>query len=70
MLIYAAINGFLADIELIDMKDFEKALYEHMDSLYPQVGRTIKETGEIPQDVEDTLKDAIEDCKKDFLSGR
>ena len=41
-----------------------------MDSLYPQVGRSIAETGEIADDIEDTLKDAIEDCKKEFFRGR
>ncbi|MBO5994924.1 MAG: F0F1 ATP synthase subunit alpha, partial [Firmicutes bacterium] len=61
---------YLADVEVVDVKDFEKALYEYMDSLYPQVGRSIAETGEIADDIEDTLKDAIEDCKKEFFRGR
>ena len=70
MIIYAAVNGYLADIDISDIKDFEKALFEHMDSIYPELGRNVAETGELAPDLEESLKDGIEDCKKEFLAGR
>jgi len=67
ILIYATINGYLANIRTVDVKDFEKGLYSFMDTQYPEVGKAIKAAGQIEKDTEEKLKEALEIYKKDFM---
>ena len=67
MIIYAAINKYLADIGVENVKVFEKGFYEFMDTQYPEVGKTIKETGQMDERTEEKLKEGIEVYKKDFI---
>jgi len=67
MIIYAAINKYLADIGVENVKAFEKGFYEFMDTQYPEVGKTIKETGQMDERAEEKLKEGIEVYKKDFI---
>ena len=47
MIIYAAVNHVLDDIEVEQVKDFEHKLFEFMDTQYPQVGKAIRSEGVI-----------------------
>ncbi|MDR1292801.1 MAG: hypothetical protein LBJ91_05360 [Clostridiales Family XIII bacterium] len=49
------------------MADFEKGLYPFMDAQYPEVGKSIRETGELSGDAEQTLRKGIEEYKAEFL---
>jgi F-type H+-transporting ATPase subunit alpha len=64
MIIYAAINGHLADVLLNKIGEFEKELYKFMDTQYPNIGKTIKATGQLEDETEAALKDAIIEFKK------
>jgi F-type H+-transporting ATPase subunit alpha len=66
MIIYAAINGYLRDIPVERVKEFEEQFINFMDSNYPEVGNTIVETGDLPQETEERLKNAIDEFKKTF----
>ena len=66
MIIYAAVNKYLADIGIENVKAFEKGFYEFMDTQYPEVGKTIKETGQLDESAEEKLKEGIETYKKEF----
>ena len=66
MIIYAAINKYLTDVGIENIKAFEKGFYEFMDTQYPEVGKTIKETGQMDEKAEDQLKEGIEIYKKQF----
>ena len=68
MIIYAAVNHVLDDIEVEQVKDFEHKLFEFMDTQYPQVGKAIRSEGVISDATDAQLKEAIELCKKEFLS--
>ena len=68
MIIYAAVNHVLDDIEVEQVKDFEHKLFEFMDTQYPQVGKAIRSEGVISDATDAQLKDALELCKKEFLS--
>ncbi|MGN0711178.1 MAG: F0F1 ATP synthase subunit alpha [Anaerovoracaceae bacterium] len=59
MIIYAAINHYLADIPVEEIKGFEKGFYDFMDTQYAQVGKKIKETGKLDTETEEMLKEAI-----------
>lgn len=64
MIIYAAINHYLADIPVEMIKEFEMGLYEFMDTQYPQVGKDIKSTGKLDEATEEILKEAINKYKE------
>ena len=68
MIIYAAVNHVLDDIEVEQVKDFEHKLFEFMDTQYPQVGKAIRSEGVISDAIDAQLKEALELCKKEFLS--
>ena len=67
MIIFAAINGYLTNIGVQNVKEFEKGFYEFMDTQYPEVGRSIKATGQLSDDAEKELREGIELYRKDFL---
>lgn len=64
MIIYAATNGYLADVPVEEIKKFEKDLYDFMDTHHPEVGKEIKTTGKLEADFEEKLKAAITEFKK------
>ncbi len=67
MIIYAASNDYLADLDISQVKDFEKELFDFMDTQYPAVSKSIKATGKLEEDAERQLKEGIEKCKQSFL---
>lgn len=68
VIIYAVINDYLMDIEISDVKDFEKALYKHIDEFYPDINDEIAKTGIISDETEEKIKKAITQIKEKFLS--
>ncbi|WP_069650576.1 F0F1 ATP synthase subunit alpha [Caloranaerobacter ferrireducens] len=66
MIIYAVTKKYLTDIPLDKIKDFEKEFLNFMDNNYPEVGKSIVETGELSKEMEEKLKSAIEEFKKNF----
>ena len=67
MIIFAAINNYLEDVGVENVKRYEKEFLEYMTSTYPEVGRSIKEEGKIVEATEETLKSAIEKFNEKFL---
>lgn len=66
MIIYAAINKYLSDIGVENVKAFEKGLYDFIDTHYPEVGKTIRQTGQMDEAIENKLKEGIEIYKEEF----
>lgn len=66
MIIYAAINKYLSDIGVENVKTFEKGLYDFIDTHYPEVGKTIRQTGQMDEATENKLKEGIEIYKEEF----
>ena len=66
MIIFAATQKYLLDIPVEDVLAFEKALFELVDTKYPDIPATIRDKKEIDDDIKDALIKAIEDCKDDF----
>lgn len=64
MIIYVAINHYLADIPVEEIKEFEKGFFEFMDTQYPQVGKNIKTTGKLDEGSEEILKEAVDKYKE------
>ena len=58
-ILYAVINGYLKDIPVPEIPEFEKRLYEFMDNRHPEVLTAIRTTGKLEPDTEQALKDAL-----------
>lgn len=68
MVIYAAANDYMTDIDLNHIHDFEKEFLEFVDAQYDRIGRSIHETGTLSQEMEEDLIDALEQFKKNSAS--
>ena len=67
MILYAATKKYLIDIPVEKILDFEKALFEYVDTKYPEVPEAIRTEKVISDETEAKLVKAIEECKADFL---
>ena len=65
-IIYAVVNGYLNDIEVSKLAEFEKRLYEFMDTRAFEALVAIRTTGKLEKDTEDMLKSALNELKKEF----
>ena len=70
IIIYAATKKYLIDVEVDDIMDFEKGLFEYIDTKYPEVPASIREDKEIKEDTEKKLIQAIEEFKAAQIFGR
>ena len=70
MIIYAATKKYLIDVEVEDILEFEKGLFEYIDTKYPEVPESIRTDGEIKEDTEKKLVKGIEEFKADFIKTR
>jgi len=67
IIIYAATKQYLLDIPVEDILNFEKGLFEFMDTKYPDVVASIRDEKAILDETENKLVKAIEEYKKQFL---
>jgi F-type H+-transporting ATPase subunit alpha len=66
IILYVASNKYLMDIEVKEVRKFNTELIKFMDEKYPQVAKSIAETGELKAETEENLKKAIDEFKKNF----
>lgn len=66
MIIYAAINKYLRDVAVQDVKRFESEFLSFMDTNYHEIGSSIKSQGVLSDELESKLKAAIEEFKSVF----
>ncbi len=67
MIIYAATKKYLLDVAVEDIIPFQNALFELVQTKYPEIAKAIDETKEMSEETEKLLIAAIEECKKDFV---
>lgn len=63
-LIYAAINGYLDDIAVEKLNEFETRLYEYMENFEKDLIEKIKSSGQIDEESEQKLKEVIINFKE------
>ena len=66
IIIYAVTKKFVIDIPVDKILDFEQGLFDFIDTKYPQIPESIKETKELSEDTEKLLVSAMEEFKKTF----
>ena len=64
--IYAVTNGYLDDIPVEDAKRFEEELLRYVETRHPDIQRHITEQGDLPEEVEAKLKEALTAFAKQF----
>jgi len=62
--VFAGVKGYLDDLELNQIKDFEKDFFAKINASSPDLIEKINTTGVLDDDAESTLKNAIEEFKK------
>ena len=67
-IIYAGINGYMDDIALEKVGDFEKGLLEYLDANSQDLLDAIRTSGKLKEKSEDSLKKSIENFKKGFTA--
>jgi F-type H+-transporting ATPase subunit alpha len=70
MIFFAAVEKYLDDVDPGLVDEFEKGLYPFMDAQYPDVGRTLRETGELSEAAEEQLRKGVEEYKAEFVKER
>ena len=67
MILYAVIRGYLDDLDLNKIKEFEKEFINYMHLSYPDVSRSISETKDLLPEVEEQLIKAILNFKRLYV---
>jgi len=66
--IWAVSNGFLDDLPVERVQDFEVKLLEFMRSRHAGIGEGIRDTGKLEDDATEKLRAAIDEFKQSYLS--
>jgi F-type H+-transporting ATPase subunit alpha len=64
--IWTGTQGYLDDVQVDDVARFEAEFLEHIDANHPQIAEHIREQGDLPEEVEQQLTDAIKDFRRRF----
>ena len=68
-ILYAVTKGYLKDIDVARVPEFELQLKEFMDNRYGAVLDAIRTTGKLESDTEELLKTALTELIADFTAG-
>src|SRR6202167_3170457 len=70
LIIFAGTGGFLDDLPVNQVRDFEKELYKYVDATNPGVLRTIMEKKVLDDGLKAQLTDIVKQAKQQFVSSR
>jgi F-type H+-transporting ATPase subunit alpha len=66
--VFCGVKGYLDDIDLKDISEFENKILTKCNSENPEIFDAIKKTGKLEEETEKTLIKLIEELKKNFKS--
>ena len=67
IIIYAVVNNYLKKIPVEKVKDFEKDLFDYVESAHPDVCSNLRASGELSKETESELKDALKEFVDKYL---
>jgi len=70
LIIYAGTNGFLDDLPVEQVRDFEDELYKYVDTTNPGLSRTIMEKKVLDDNLKAEMTRVIKECKETFVAQR
>ena len=62
--VFSGVRGFLDDVELTNIKNIEKQIYEKVKSFHPEIVDSINNTGQLEEKIDKKLTSIIEEFKK------
>ncbi|WP_125769717.1 F0F1 ATP synthase subunit alpha [Companilactobacillus furfuricola] len=68
LILFALTRGFLDKIKIDDILDYEASLSEFFDANHPDLLKTIKETGALPD--EDAMKSGVDEFTQNYLASK
>ena len=63
---YAGTKGYLDEIEKSKLEEFEEKLYDYLDASCPDLLESIRNSGELDEDTENSIKSNLDDFIKGF----
>ena len=69
-ILYAVTNGYLKNVEVEWIPEYEAGLYARMDAQHREILETIASTGKLEKETESALKAALEDYTADFIRAK
>ena len=66
IVLYAVTKKYLSDVNVEKSLDFETELLSYVESRHPEILNEIKTTGDLGGDLEERLKNVIENFKKEI----
>jgi F-type H+-transporting ATPase subunit alpha len=70
LIIFAGTGGFLDDLPVDQVRDFEKELYQYVDATNPALLRTMMEKKVLDDSLKAQLTDVIKQAKQQFVESR
>ena len=67
-IIYAVVNGYLSNIAVEDIHEFEKQLFNYMDTQCPDALNAIRTTGALSAETEKSIQTALTELTSKFVS--
>ena len=67
VIIYLAINNYLLDVEVEKVKEFQSEFINFVGQKYPQIYQSIIDTGDLTDETESLLIEAVNEFKSSFL---
>ena len=69
-IIFAGTNGYIDDLPIDQVRDFETELYKYLDAINPNLTKSIEEKKTLDDAIKADLKKTLDDFKKTFVSSR
>ncbi|MBU9738805.1 F0F1 ATP synthase subunit alpha [Diplocloster agilis] len=66
MIIFAAVHKYLLDIPVDSIQEFEKGLFEFVDTKYPEIPEQIRTDKQMSEETQQLLEKAIQEFKANF----
>ena len=67
IIIFAATEKYLLDVPVESVTEFEKGLFEYLDTRYPEIPESIRTEKAISEGTDGQLRRAIEEFRTEFL---
>jgi len=70
LIIYAGTNGYLDDVPVEQVRPFEKALYEYVDTMNPGLFASIMQKKALDDQLKTEMNKVLKECKERFMAER
>jgi F-type H+-transporting ATPase subunit alpha len=69
MVLFAATQGYLDDVDVARVPEFDQALLDFLKAQYAEIGKVIAATKDLPDELSQQLHEAVQAFKADYSGG-